>query len=239
MKRQWVALSRRYQAALQQHLQQGPKSRVQPAHRLGRQARTLGLQTLDLMRIHQQGLTELVLPGESSTAQDRMLKRAAIFFTEAVTPFEKTGRAGMESAERLNGQSKMLKRRTAQLTAANLQLKQGIVEHKAAEEALRKRGRRFAKLLRESHQSQKHLRHLTHRLLSAQEAKRKKLSHELHDGVGQTLLGINVRLLTLKKAAKGNGAKLTKEIASAQRVVKESVQAINRFAHELDIRQPT
>jgi signal transduction histidine kinase len=83
------------------------------------------------------------------------------------------------------------------------------------------------------------LRHLTHQLLSAQEARRKKLSHELHDGVGQTLLGIHVRLLTLKKTAKGNVAKLTKEIASARRVVKESVQSINRFAHELDIRQPT
>jgi signal transduction histidine kinase len=189
--------------------------------------------------MHKKALSELALPGESSTTKDRMLKRAPFFLAEAITPFEKTDRAGMEMAGRLNGQSKMLKRRTAQLTATNLQLKQGIVEHKAAEEALRKRGRRYAKLLRDSQQNQRHLRHLTHRLLSAQEARRKKLSHELHDGVGQTLLGINVRLLTLKKAAKGNVAKLTKEIASARRVVKESVQSINRFAHELDIRQPT
>jgi signal transduction histidine kinase len=239
MKRQWVALSRRYQAALQQHLQQGLKGHGQLAHRLGKQAVALGLENRDLARMHKEALSELVLPGEAAVAKDRLLKRAGFFFTEASTPFEKTGRAGMELAERRNGQSKMLKRRTAQLTATNLQLKQGVVEQKAAEEALRKRGRRFAKLLRESHQSQMHLRRLTHRLLSAQEARRKKLSHQLHDGVGQTLLGINVRLLTLKKAAEGNMARLTKEIASARRVVKESVQSINRFAHELEIRQPT
>ena len=55
--------------------------------------------------------------------------------------------------------------------------------------------------MKESWRLQKHLRHLTHQILSAQEEKRKKISRELQDEIAQTLLGINVRLLTLKKEA--------------------------------------
>ena len=71
----------------------------------------------------------------------------------------------------------------------------------------------------------------------AQEAERKRLSRELRDEIAQTLLGINVRLLTLKRAATGNRATLKKEIANTQRLVQKSVQSINQFASELDIHQ--
>ena len=56
--------------------------------------------------------------------------------------------------------------------------------------------------LKASLQLQKHLRQLTHRVLVAQEDERLKLSHELRDEIAQTLLGINVRLLLLKQAAR-------------------------------------
>ena len=76
------------------------------------------------------------------------------------------------------------------------------------------------------------MQHLTHRILSAQEDKRKKISHDLQDEIAQTLLGINVRLLTLKKAAGRNAKGLKKEIASTQRLVDKSVKTIERFARE-------
>jgi hypothetical protein len=47
-----------------------------------------------------------------------------------------------------------------------------------------------------------------------------------------------VRLLNLKTVSKGKTATLIKEIANTQRLVEESVQSINRFAHEPDIYQP-
>src|SRR6266540_1702520 len=125
---------------------------------------------------------------------------------------EEKHRARMEAAAHLNRQNKALMQRTVQLAAANRHLKQGLVRRRTAEEALKKTGQHYAKLLRESNHHQKHLRHLTHQLLLAQEAERKKISRELHDEIAQTLLGINVRLLTLKNAAKGNTAKLRKEI---------------------------
>lgn len=240
MKRQLLALSRRYQTALQKHLEQGTKSRVpQPAHSLGQQAVTLGLETLDLARIHKTALTTLVLPGDSATIRDRMVKRAGIFFTDAITPIEKTHRAGVESAARLNRQHETLKQRTAQLAAANRHLRRGIIQRKTAEAALRKSSRHNARLLRESRHLQKHLRRLTRQILLAQENERSRISHDLHDEIAQTLLGINVRLLTLKKGAAARSEVLAKEIAITQRLVEKSVKTINRFAREFGMRHET
>jgi len=80
---------------------------------------------------------------------------------------------------------------------------------------------------------------LTHEILSAQENGRKKISRDLRDEIAQTLLGINVRLLTLKKGATARNEGLAKEIASTQRLVKRSVKTINRFAREFSIQHET
>lgn len=71
--------------------------------------------------------------------------------------------------------------------------------------------------------------------MSAQEDERSKISRELQNEIVQTLLGINVRLLMLKNGAMSNTQGLKKEIASTERLVKQSVRSINRFAHDLDI----
>jgi len=69
-------------------------------------------------------------------------------------------------------------------------------------------------------------------MLSAQEDERQKTSRHLDDEIVQTLLGIHIRLLTLKQAARANTGNLKKEIASTQRLVKQSVRMVNRSAHE-------
>jgi len=120
------------------------------------------------------------------------------------------------------------------LAASNRSLKRGIAQRKRAEEVLKQSREHYKALLEESLAMQIHLRRLTHQIMTTQEAERKKISHELRYEIAQTLLGINVRLLTLKWAAKGNKASLKKEIANTQRLVRTSVQSINQFAHELD-----
>src|SRR5436309_2874021 len=45
--------SRRYQAALFTYLKQGSKARLQLAHGMGNQALAVGLQTLDLAKLHE------------------------------------------------------------------------------------------------------------------------------------------------------------------------------------------
>jgi len=155
-----------------------------------------------------------------------------IFFTEAITPIEDTHHAALKTNARLNQMNQRLDRRTGDLAAANRSLKQSIVRRKSAEEALKKSGGNAKKLLEESHGLQKHLQHLTHQILSAQEDKRKKISHDLQDEIAQTLLGINVRLLTLRQEAAVNAEGLQKEIASTRRLVDKSMKSIQRFARE-------
>ncbi|MGD0649825.1 MAG: histidine kinase [Verrucomicrobiia bacterium] len=231
MKRKLTGLSRRYVAALRKHLKQGPQASLQPALGLGRQAAALGLETLDVARIHEGALATL----EASSSRDGIIKRAGIFFAEAITPIEKTHRAALKANARLNQLNNTLGRRTVHLAASNRSLKQGIVRRKAVEQALKKSAGHYARLLKKSRRLQEYLQHLTHQILSAQEDKRKKISRELHDEVAQTLLGINVRLLTLKKAAAVNTGGLKKEIASTQQLVEKSVKIMSRFAREFGI----
>jgi signal transduction histidine kinase len=195
----------------------------------------MGLETLDVARIHEAALASL----EASRSRGGFInKRAEIFFTEVITPIEKTHLAALQSITRLNQLNKTLGRRTLDLAASSRSLKQGVARRKAAEQALKESAGHYDRLVKESRRFQNHLRRLTHQILSAQEAERKKISRELHDEVAQDLLGINVRLLTLKKESTTNTKGLKKEIASTQRLVGKSVKTMSQytrgFGHEHD-----
>jgi signal transduction histidine kinase len=232
MKRPVLALSRRYQAALHRHLKPGSRASVNSALQLGHCAVTLGLETLDVARIHKTALAAQLLPNSSLAVKAAIIKSAGIFFAEAITPIEKTHRAGVEATADLKRQRRRLNKRNAQLAAANRNLKRGVSRRKAAEVAVKKSGRHHAKLLKEARRLQRHLQRLTHRILSAQEDENRKLSIDLRDDISQTLLGINVRLLTLKRGVMARTKGLAKEIATAQRLVEQSIKAINQFARE-------
>ena len=125
------------------------------------------------------------------------------------------------------------------LAASNRSLKQGIAQRKTVEAALEESGEHYQALLKKSLALQEHLRHLTREILSTQEDERQKTSHQLHDEIAQTLIAIDLPLLTLKKAARTSTASLKKEIAKTQRLVKESAKRLNRFDHEFVIRHKT
>ncbi len=233
MKRKLTGLSRGYAAALRKHLKQGRRASLQSARTLGRQAVALGLETLDVARIHEVALAKLVLPKHSSGTQNGIVKRAELFFVEAITPIENTHRAAREASGHLNQLTKTLGRRMVELAASGRHLKRGIVRRKAAEEALKKSGKHRATLLEQSRLLQEHLRQMTRQILLAQEDKRTKISRELHDEIAQTLLGINVRLVTLKREATVNAKGLKKEIANTRRLVEKSRKILGRFVGEL------
>lgn len=235
MKRKLSGLSRRYVAALRRHLKQGLRAGLEPAVGLGQRAVVLGVETLAMARIHDRALATL----EIAAGQLAQLRRAEVFFAEAITPIVDTHRAARQGRSDLSRMNATLNQRTAELAASNRQLQRGILRRKGVEAALKKSGAHYTKLLKDSLQLPKGLRHLTHKILLAQEKERQTISHQLQDEIAQTLLGIQVRLLNLKSAAKGSPATLAKEIAGTQRLVEESVQSINRFARELDIHQET
>jgi signal transduction histidine kinase len=231
MKQKASPLSRQYVAALRKHLRQSPRASLQSAHELGCQAAALDLETLDVARIHEGALAAL----DVSSRKDGFLKRAEAFFTEAITPIEQTHRAALQTKVRLSKLGRALGRRTGDLAASQRSLKQGIVRRKTVEQALKKSGEHSRRLLSESQRLQKHLQRLTHQILSAQEDKRKKISRDLHDEIAQTLLGINVRLVMLKREAAINASGLKQEISSTQRLVDQSVKGIKRFSRELSL----
>ena len=189
----------------------------------------LGMETLDVARIHEAAVAAL----EASSRRDGMIKRAEMFFAEAITPIEKTHRAALKANVHLDQLARTLDRQAVELAASGRHLKRGILRRKAAQEALEKSGKRHASLLEQSRVVQTRLRHLTHQIVLAQEDKRTEISHQLHDEIAQTLLGINVRLLTLKKEATVNAKGLKKEIACTHRLVEKSIETLGRFADEI------
>lgn len=231
MKRKLTGFSRRYHAALRKHLQGRPGNPL--AAGLGRQAMTIGIETLDLARIHEQALVRLVLPGYSPGAREGMVRRAGTFFAKTITPIEKTHRTAREANAHLNQMVRTLSERSQELIAANRQMKQEIVQRRSAEESLRNSEQHYSQLLEQSRRMQEQLRLLSRQLLSAQEEERKKISRELHDVIAQTLTSINVQLATLKREAAIDARGLERNIARTQKLVEKSVNIVHRFAREL------
>jgi signal transduction histidine kinase len=160
------------------------------------------------------------------------VKRAEIFFTEALTPIVETHRAARQNKIQLNRLDETLNRRTRELAASDRQLQRGILRRRSVEATLKKSSKHYTRLLKDSLHLQEGLRQLTHQVLTAQEDERKKISRELQDEIAQTLLGINVRLLSLKQEARINTRGLKNEIASTQRLVLESAKSVQRVARE-------
>ncbi len=227
MKRKLIALSQRYVTALRAHLKPGLRASLQPAVALGRQAVAIGLETLDLARIHERAFAALGPPQTK-----RRSKQAEIFFAEAMTPIVETHRAARKSRLELDRLTETLDERTADLAATNRQLQRGITRRKSVEAALKKSGVHYSKLLKDSLHLQAGLRQLTHQVLAAQEEERQKMSYQLQDGIAQTLLGINARLLSLKREARLNTHGLENEIATTQRLVAKSAKSVRRVARE-------
>ncbi len=228
-------LSDQYLAALRLHLEPGHQANLQPAHALGTVAVNLRLETLDLAKLHEQALTRLLLPDCSPGARDEMSARAEVFFTEAIVPIEKTHRFAQAAGADLRHMQQRLGQRTLDLADSHRDLKQGITQRMTAEAELERSKRISGQLLQESRRLERQLKDLTRQIMAADEVERKKMSLQLHDDIGQTLLGIHVRLLTLKKQVATRHVGLTEEIATTQQLVESAVTNINQLAHEIGI----
>jgi signal transduction histidine kinase len=148
-------------------------------------------------------------------------------------------RAARQAKIHLPRPPKTVEQPTEEPANTNHQLQRAIIRRKAVAEPGANHAKPPGKGLKASLQLQKRLRQLTHRVLVAQEDERLKLSHELRDEIAQTLLGLNVRLLLLKQAARNKGKGLKSEIASTQRLVVRSATLVRRLARELAHHRPT
>jgi signal transduction histidine kinase len=189
----------------------------------------LGLETLGLARIHEEALVKL-RPGSKKRV---LAKLAGLFFAEANMAIEATHRAARQNKSDLGRLMATLERRTEQLAASNLQLQKGVVRRRVMENDFAKRGKHHQECLEESLELQTRLRQLTHQVLAAQEDERRKISRELEGEIAQTLLGINVRLLSLKIEARSHSRGLKNTIAKTQRLVAKSARSVRQVGRKI------
>jgi two-component system sensor histidine kinase DegS len=227
-------LEGRYLKALRQHIHDD--AGTAPNRSLGDHAIAIGLETLDFARIHDQALAKLLPGAATPTERDTMTTQAGEFFTEAVMPLEETHRIALEASAHLMEIIETLGKRTEELTNSKRELERETSDREAAEAALKDSNIAFEALLRESRVLEAQLKGMAHQILIANEQEKRLVSHQLHDEIAQTLLGLHVRLLALKKEVADNNASITQEIAATQQLVEESVQTIQRFAQELGSR---
>lgn len=233
MKNHVAKFSTSYKLALREHLKRRKYINLESALRLGNQALSVGLHSIDLAKLHEQTLVKELLPACPRENRGALIKQAGVFFVAAITPIEKIDSGSSPSAAPLKKFIEALSERTVELAASNLELKFEIAQRKSAEQALKKNERHYAQLLVESEALQERLRRLSRQILSAQEEERKKISRELHDVIAQTLSSINIRLANLKKDAARNMKGFGRSIAFTQRLVERSVNIVHQFAREL------
>src|SRR4051812_41092821 len=109
MKQTLVGFSRRYATGLRKYLRRATRLNLERAVAVGREALLLGLETLELAKIHEQAVAVLELtPGKC------FRRRAEIFFHEAIGPIAETHCTHSPGMVQMNDLNETLKRRTAE-----------------------------------------------------------------------------------------------------------------------------
>jgi two-component system sensor histidine kinase DegS len=233
MKDTRTRISARYLAALRTHLEKKNLGNGDSAQGLGRAALIGGLATLDLAVMHEQAVFTLAASHDFANTHNGALKQAGYFFTQALIPLEAAQHATRETNRHLQEHNETLRLHTAALASGNRRLEREVARRKAGEGTIRKSKAQYKELFLKSQIMQRKLRQLTRQIISAQEEERKQISRELHDGVVQTLIGINVELSALGEGAAVGLHALKAKIARTQRLVANSVNMVHRFAREL------
>ena len=228
-----TGLPARYLTALRACLRKKHPGNGDRAQGLGRAALAGGLATMDLVLMHAQAVVALASAGEFANSHNGSINRATFFFNQAIMPLQAVHRVTRESNRLLQQRIEMLRAQTTALAVANGRLEREIARREAGEAVMLQDKAKYHKLYLESQVMHRKLRQLTRQIISAQEEERKKISRELHDGVVQTLVGINVQLSALGKGASLGAHTLQANIAHTQRLVENSVNAVHRFARRL------
>jgi len=223
--------ARRYQTALRHYLQSGLSASLPSARRLGRQAVTLGIETLDVVRIHERAVEAVPETDNASVGPRVALDRAQVFFAEVLVPIESTHQAAQQADARVRQLTRTLRQRTQEALISRRQLKRSVARRQATEAALMTSGKHRANLLAEARGMQVRLRNLTREMMESHEEERRKTSRHLYDELAQSLLAINLKLLMLQGTTKANTLILKKEIAETQRLVIKSSHTIRGLSH--------
>lgn len=221
------AWARRYQVALRRYLKTGTAAAAQAAPSLGRAAVHLGLETLDVARVHEQALAALHAGGKPGSPPAPAASR---FFAEVIVPIEQTHGPARKADAAVTELTQSLRQRTKEATDSSRLLEKGVARRQTAETALNKSVRNRAGLLAKAERLRLQLQTLTLEILSAQEDERGITGQHLRDDTAQMLMAIQLRLLALDGAVEANTGNLKKVIAETQQIMKDSLGSIHRLA---------
>jgi signal transduction histidine kinase len=203
------------------------------AYELGRKTVADGLGVIDMAKIHEEVLANLLPRSPAAREGLEIARTAGAFLTESLSPFEITHRGFRDANRTLRQLNETLEDRNRQLAAANQRLKREITERKRVERELRESEEHYRALFNQARLMQENLRYLSSQILKVQEEERKRISRELHDEVGQALTAVNVNLAVLKKAIHGRRNELRRKIADAQSLLEQTMEAVHNFSREL------
>lgn len=225
-------LARQYLKALRTFLANKNERALHQAYELGRRTIADGLGVIDMAKIHEEVLQNILPKSTSAKESLRLARSAGAFLAESLSPFEMTHRGFRNANQTLRELNEELGEKNHQLASANQKLKREISVRKQAEKELRESEEHYRELLVQARMMQENLRYLSCQILNVQEEERKRISRELHDEVGQALTAVNVNLAVLKKAANGH-VPLRQKIQDAQQLLERTMQTVHNFSREL------
>ena len=118
--------------------------------------------------------------------------------------------------EALEGQ---VEERTAALQEANVQLRQEIQERQGIEANLRS--------------SEEKLRYLASQILQVQEQERGRISRELHDDLGQSLIVVKLTMRKIYRALSTDNLAVTEDLENALAQLDSLIDKVRRISHNL------
>ncbi len=141
---------------------------------------------------------------------------AVLYFFQDITEIKRAQEELLKAKEELEWR---MDERTAVLQNVNEKLRSELTERKRVEGALKK--------------SEKKLRLLSDQLISAQQKERKRISIELHDDLGQSLVGLKFQLYNLPKKLRQDQKGLKTIIEKALKNLDEMTEKVRRLSKDL------
>jgi PAS domain S-box-containing protein len=108
-----------------------------------------------------------------------------------------------------------------------------FTERIRANEALRKEIDERTEVQRKLRDSEKSLRQLSLRLLQTQDEERRRIARDLHDSVGQYLVGLKMKVDSLKCSAERNHRQDAGELAECAQLTEEAIKEVRTISYLL------
>jgi len=100
-------------------------------------------------------------------------------------------------------------------------------------EVLRKEVAERTEAQRKLHDSEKSLRQLSLRLLQTQDEERRRIGRDLHDSVGQYLVGLKMKVDSLKSSAQRSQPRDSSELAECSQLIEEAISEVRTISYLL------